>query len=210
MQTIEREFTVKKLNEGIENKTIVFDHPMKRKPGQWDSEQQTSADAPQESMSGTMGSAFSSKGTQAWSMMCPITLPFRGYGLPPWTYFAPERSLTAYLLGPSLPLSSTMVLTGLLTALISAGTAIKSLLYIVQLYQSGLYSQDFFTVFYKNQILFQRIKRVKNAKIHSFLPASRHYHGVFSDTCRIISNFLQSEKLGNFYLNGKSTAATQK
>ena len=134
MQTIQREFTIKKPNEGIENKTIVFDHPMQRKPGQWDSEQQTSADAPQESMSGTMGSAFSSKGTQAWAMMCPITLPFRGCGLPPWTYFAPECSLTAYLLGPSLPLSSTMVLTGLLTALISAGTAIKSLLYIVQLY----------------------------------------------------------------------------
>ena len=31
MQTIEREYTVKKLNEGIENKTIVFDHPMQRK-----------------------------------------------------------------------------------------------------------------------------------------------------------------------------------
>lgn len=41
MQTIEREFTVKKLNEGIENKTIVFDHPMQRKPGQWDLEQQS-------------------------------------------------------------------------------------------------------------------------------------------------------------------------
>lgn len=41
MQTIEREYTVKKLNEGIENKTIVFDHPMQRKPGQWDLEQQS-------------------------------------------------------------------------------------------------------------------------------------------------------------------------
>lgn len=41
MQTIEREYTIKKLNEGIENKTIVFDHPMQRKPGQWDLEQQS-------------------------------------------------------------------------------------------------------------------------------------------------------------------------
>lgn len=41
MQTIEREYTIKKINEGIENKTIVFDHPMQRKPGQWDLEQQS-------------------------------------------------------------------------------------------------------------------------------------------------------------------------
>lgn len=41
MQVIEREYTVKKINEGIENKAIVFDHPMQRKPGQWDLEQQS-------------------------------------------------------------------------------------------------------------------------------------------------------------------------
>lgn len=41
MQTIEREYTIKKLNEGIENGNIVFDHPMQRKPGQWDLEQQS-------------------------------------------------------------------------------------------------------------------------------------------------------------------------
>lgn len=155
MQTIQREFTIKKPNEGIENKTIVFDHPMQRKPGQWDSEQQTSADAPQESMSGTMGAVFSSNGTQTWSIMWPITLPFRGCGLPPWTYFSPARFLTAYLLGPSLPLSSTIVLTGLLTALISAGTAIKNHLFIQSYYITfGLYFQGFLTVFYKNPLSF--------------------------------------------------------
>lgn len=41
MQTIEREYTIKKLNEGIENGNIVFDHPMQRKPGQWGLEQQS-------------------------------------------------------------------------------------------------------------------------------------------------------------------------
>lgn len=41
MQTIEREYTIKAINEGIENKTIEFDHPMQRKPGQWDKEQQS-------------------------------------------------------------------------------------------------------------------------------------------------------------------------
>lgn len=41
MQTIERELTIKAINEGIENKTIVFDHPMQRKPGQWNLEQQS-------------------------------------------------------------------------------------------------------------------------------------------------------------------------
>lgn len=41
MQVIEREYTVKKINEGIESKAIVFDHPMQRKPGQWDLEQQS-------------------------------------------------------------------------------------------------------------------------------------------------------------------------
>ena len=32
MQTIEREHTIKALNEGIENGNIVFNHPMQRKP----------------------------------------------------------------------------------------------------------------------------------------------------------------------------------
>lgn len=41
MQVIEREYTVKKINEGIENGNIVFNHPMQRKPGQWDLEQQS-------------------------------------------------------------------------------------------------------------------------------------------------------------------------
>ncbi len=41
MQTIEREYTVKNINEGIENGNIVFNHPMQRKPGQWDDEQQS-------------------------------------------------------------------------------------------------------------------------------------------------------------------------
>lgn len=41
MQTIEREYTVKRINEGIENANIVFNHPMQRKPGQWDLEQQS-------------------------------------------------------------------------------------------------------------------------------------------------------------------------
>lgn len=34
MQTIEREYTIKTINEGIENGNIVFNHPMQRKPGQ--------------------------------------------------------------------------------------------------------------------------------------------------------------------------------
>ncbi len=41
MQTIEREYTIKALNEGIENGNIVFNHSMQRKPGQWDDEQQS-------------------------------------------------------------------------------------------------------------------------------------------------------------------------
>ena len=41
MQTIERNYTIKKINEGIESKNIGFDHPMQRKPGQWDNEQQS-------------------------------------------------------------------------------------------------------------------------------------------------------------------------
>jgi len=41
MQTIEREYTIKSINEGIENGNIVFNHPMQRKPGQWDLEQQS-------------------------------------------------------------------------------------------------------------------------------------------------------------------------
>lgn len=41
MQNIEREYTIKVINEGIENGNIVFNHPMQRKPGQWDLEQQS-------------------------------------------------------------------------------------------------------------------------------------------------------------------------
>lgn len=41
MQTIERNYTVKKVIEGITNGCIVFNHPMQRKPGQWDNEQQS-------------------------------------------------------------------------------------------------------------------------------------------------------------------------
>lgn len=41
MQTIERRYTIKAINEGIENGNIAFDHPMQRKPGQWDNEQQS-------------------------------------------------------------------------------------------------------------------------------------------------------------------------
>lgn len=41
MQTIEREYTIKAINEGIENKTIGFNHPLQRKPGQWDDEQKS-------------------------------------------------------------------------------------------------------------------------------------------------------------------------
>lgn len=41
MQTIEREYTIKKINESIESGNIVFNHPMQRKPGQWDNEQQS-------------------------------------------------------------------------------------------------------------------------------------------------------------------------
>lgn len=41
MQTIEREYTIKTINDGIKTKNISFDHPMQRKPGQWDIEQQS-------------------------------------------------------------------------------------------------------------------------------------------------------------------------
>lgn len=41
MQNIEREYTIRTINEGIENGNIVFNHPMQRKPGQWDLEQQS-------------------------------------------------------------------------------------------------------------------------------------------------------------------------
>lgn len=41
MQTIERNYTVKTINESIESGNIVFNHPMQRKPGQWDNEQQS-------------------------------------------------------------------------------------------------------------------------------------------------------------------------
>lgn len=41
MQTIERNYTIKTINESIETGNIVFNHPMQRKPGQWDNEQQS-------------------------------------------------------------------------------------------------------------------------------------------------------------------------
>jgi hypothetical protein len=41
MQTIEREYTIKAINKGIENGNVRFDHPMQRKPGQWDLDQQS-------------------------------------------------------------------------------------------------------------------------------------------------------------------------
>lgn len=41
MQTIEREYTIKTINDGIRTENISFDHPMQRKPGQWDIEQQS-------------------------------------------------------------------------------------------------------------------------------------------------------------------------
>lgn len=41
MQVREKKFTVKSIIENTENGNIVYDHPMQRKPGQWDSEQQS-------------------------------------------------------------------------------------------------------------------------------------------------------------------------
>lgn len=41
MQTIERSYTIKKIIENIESGNIVFNHPMQRKAGQWDCEQQS-------------------------------------------------------------------------------------------------------------------------------------------------------------------------
>lgn len=41
MQTIEKDYTIKKINENISKGNIVFNHPMQRKPGQWDNEQQS-------------------------------------------------------------------------------------------------------------------------------------------------------------------------
>lgn len=41
MQTIEKSYTIKTINESIRNENIVFNHPMQRKPGQWDNEQQS-------------------------------------------------------------------------------------------------------------------------------------------------------------------------
>lgn len=74
--------------------------------------------------------------------------------------FCPRAFPDRYLLGSSLPLSSTMVLTGLLT------------------------------VFYKNPVLLSRNKRVKNVKISRFLPANWYYHGDVSNKFRSIGSFL--------------------
>ena len=41
MQTIEKRYTIRKINKSIGNGDIVFNHPMQRKPEQWDIEQQS-------------------------------------------------------------------------------------------------------------------------------------------------------------------------
>lgn len=41
MQVREKKFTVKSIIENTENGNITYDHPMQRKPGQWDNEQQS-------------------------------------------------------------------------------------------------------------------------------------------------------------------------
>ena len=41
MQTIEKTYTIRKINENIENGNIIFNHPMQRKPEQWDNDQQS-------------------------------------------------------------------------------------------------------------------------------------------------------------------------
>lgn len=41
MQTIEKRYTIKKINKSIGNGDVMFNHPMQRKPGQWDNEQQS-------------------------------------------------------------------------------------------------------------------------------------------------------------------------
>lgn len=41
MQVREKKFTVKTIIENTESKNIVYDHPMQRKPGQWDDEQKS-------------------------------------------------------------------------------------------------------------------------------------------------------------------------
>lgn len=41
MQVREKKFTVKSIIENTENGNITYDHPMQRKPGQWDKEQQS-------------------------------------------------------------------------------------------------------------------------------------------------------------------------
>lgn len=41
MQVREKKFTVKSIIENTDNKNIVYDHPLQRKPGQWDREQKS-------------------------------------------------------------------------------------------------------------------------------------------------------------------------
>lgn len=36
MQTIEKRYTIKKINKSIGNGDVMFNHPMQRKPGQLD------------------------------------------------------------------------------------------------------------------------------------------------------------------------------
>lgn len=41
MQVREKKFTVKSIIENTDNKNIIYDHPLQRKPGQWDREQKS-------------------------------------------------------------------------------------------------------------------------------------------------------------------------
>lgn len=41
MQTIEKSYTVKNICKKIGNGDVIFNHPMQRKPGQWDIDQQS-------------------------------------------------------------------------------------------------------------------------------------------------------------------------
>lgn len=41
MQVREKKFTVKNIIENTDNKNIIYDHPLQRKPGQWDKEQKS-------------------------------------------------------------------------------------------------------------------------------------------------------------------------
>lgn len=80
------------------------------------------------------------------SKIWPITLPFFGCGFPFRTYFVPVLSRTAYRFGPSFPLSTTTVLTGLGTFRMYSGMAIKITSYIVQNNISGTIFQGIYKI----------------------------------------------------------------